>query len=288
MKKSSIRSIASLSSIAKAPFKPPPPIRSGAGSLFLPRDAGKDEGGGLNGLNGLNRLNKIFYSIAPWLVGLLLLGFLGGCDRLPGKPDEAARWKRPTEVVAFDQLYAENCSGCHGGDGRLGAARPLNDPLYLALVNDETLRQVVARGVPRTAMPAFAQQQGGNLTDEQIKVLVQGIRSRWARSDQITAVTLPTYRSEKDSKLGDATRGLAVYKTYCAQCHESDGHNRSKGGSVVDPNYLALVSDQSLRTTVVVGRSDLGKPDWRNNVPGRPMSPQEISDVVAWIASHRR
>jgi cytochrome c oxidase cbb3-type subunit 3 len=38
---------------------------------------------------------------------------------------------------------------------------------------------------------------------------------------------------------------------------------------------------------VIVGRSDLGKPDWRENVPGRPMSPQEISDVVAWIASHR-
>jgi hypothetical protein len=31
-------------------FKPPP--------LFLPRDAGEDEGGGLNGLNGLNVLNQ--------------------------------------------------------------------------------------------------------------------------------------------------------------------------------------------------------------------------------------
>jgi mono/diheme cytochrome c family protein len=218
---------------------------------------------------------------------LLIVGLSASCDRLPGKPDEAARWKRPTEVVDFNHLYAENCSGCHGADGRLGAARPLNDPLYLALVNDDTLRQVIAQGVPNTAMPAFVQQQGGILTDEQIKVIVQGIRSRWARSDQFNAVTLPAYGAGKDSKSVDLRRGSVVYQTYCAQCHDADGRGHPKGGAIVDPNYLALVSDQSLRTTVIAGRSDLGKPDWRDNVPGRPMSPQEISDVVAWIASHR-
>jgi mono/diheme cytochrome c family protein len=219
---------------------------------------------------------------------LLLVGLSASCDRLPGKPDEAARWKPPSEVVAFDQLYAENCSGCHGADGRLGAARPLNDPLYLALVNDETLRQVIAQGMPNTAMPPFAQQQGGNLTNEQIKLVVQGIRSLWAQSGQLQGSALPPYETGKTARSGDVTRGSLVYQAYCAQCHESDGRSRPKGGSILDPNYLALVSDQSLRTTVIVGRSDLGKPDWRNNVPGRPMTPQEISDVVAWIASHRK
>jgi len=219
---------------------------------------------------------------------LLLVGLSASCDRLPGKPDEAARWKPPSEVVAFDQLYAENCSGCHGADGRLGAARPLNDPLYLALVNDETLRQVIAQGMPNTAMPPFAQQQGGNLTNEQIKLVVQGIRSLWAQSGQLQGSALPPYETGKTARSGDVTRGSLVYQAYCAQCHEPDGRSRPKGGSILDQNYLALVSDQSLRTTVIVGRSDLGKPDWRNNVPGRPMTPQEISDVVAWIASHRR
>jgi cytochrome c oxidase cbb3-type subunit III len=218
---------------------------------------------------------------------LLLVGLCASCDRLPGKPDEAARWKAPTEVVDFGQLYAENCSGCHGADGRLGAARPLNDPLYLTLVNDETLRQVIAQGIRNTAMPAFAQQQGGNLTDGQIKLVVQGIRSRWAQSEQLQGSTLPPYETGKTSRAGDVSHGSLVYQAYCVQCHESDGRSRPKGGSILDPNYLALVSDQSLRTTVIVGRSDLGKPDWRNNVQGRPMTPQEISDVVAWIASHR-
>jgi len=47
------------------------------------------------------------------------------------------------------------------------------------------------------------------------------------------------------------------------------------------------VSDQSLRTTVIAGRPDLGAPDWRGNVPGRSMSAQEVSDVVAWLTAKR-
>jgi hypothetical protein len=55
----------------------------------------------------------------------------------------------------------------------------------------------------------------------------------------------------------------------------------------VDGSYLSLVSDQGLRTTVIAGRPDLGAPDWRGNVPGHPMSPGEVSDVVAWLAAKR-
>src|SRR5262245_59760515 len=73
-------------------------------------------------------------STTPFLVAVVLLALATGCDRLPGKPTPEDRWKRATEVTDFSQLYALNCSGCHGADGRLGAARPLNDPLYLALV----------------------------------------------------------------------------------------------------------------------------------------------------------
>jgi cytochrome c oxidase cbb3-type subunit 3/ubiquinol-cytochrome c reductase cytochrome c subunit len=31
----------------------------------------------------------------------------------------------------------------------------------------------------------------------------------------------------------------------------------------------------------------LGAPDWRGNVPGHPMTDQEITDVVAWLATRR-
>jgi mono/diheme cytochrome c family protein len=214
-----------------------------------------------------------------------------GCDRLPGKPTQEERWKAATEVTDFPQLYALNCAGCHGADGRLGAARPLNDPLYLALVSDDTLRQMIAQGVSGTTAPAFGQQAGGNLTDKQIDLLVEGMRSRWGKAENFQNVGLPPYALQdaiaKGSGPGDSQRGAVAYQTYCAQCHGKDGNGGTKGGSVVNTSYLALVSDQALRTAVIVGRSDLGMPDWRANISGRPMTAQEISDVVAWLASHR-
>jgi len=38
---------------------------------------------------------------------------------------------------------------------------------------------------------------------------------------------------------------------------------------------------------MIVGRRDLGKPDWRANLPNHPLSPQDISDLVAWLAAQR-
>jgi len=55
----------------------------------------------------------------------------------------------------------------------------------------------------------------------------------------------------------------------------------------VDKPYLSLITDQGLRTIVITGRPDFDAPDWRNNVPGHPMSDQEITDVVAWLAWQR-
>jgi cytochrome c oxidase cbb3-type subunit III len=231
-------------------------------------------------------------SNTPIFLALMILALATGCDRLPGKPTPEERWKAATEVTDFSQIYARNCSGCHGADGRLGAARPLNDPLYLALASDATLRSMIAHGVPGTSAPAFAQQAGGNLTDKQVDLLVEGMRSKWGKAENFNSVALPPYSLQdaiaKGAGPGDSQRGAVAYQTYCAQCHGKDGSGGPKGGSVANPAYLALVSDQALRTAVIVGRSDLGMPDWRANIPGRPMSAQEISDVVAWLASHRQ
>jgi cytochrome c oxidase cbb3-type subunit III len=232
------------------------------------------------------------YSNTPLLVALVILIFAAACDRLPGKPTLEERWQPATEITDFSQLYAQNCSGCHGADGRLGAARPLNDPLYLALASGLTLRTAIARGVPGTSAPSFSQQLGGSLTEKQIDVLVEGMQSRWGKAENFTTVVLPPYSPQdaniKGGAAGDPRRGALVYQTYCAQCHGADGNGGAKGGSVINPAYLALASDQALRTAVIVGRLDLGMPDWRANIPGRPMSGQEISDVVAWLASHRQ
>jgi cytochrome c oxidase cbb3-type subunit III len=132
-------------------------------------------------------------------------------------------------------------------------------------------------------MPAFAQHSGGMLTDDQINVIVAGMRARWAKPDALRGANPPPYRALGP---GDPKRGVSVYGTYCASCHGADGRG-GRASSIVDGSYLGLVSDQNLRTTVIVGRSEMGAPDWRNDAPGRPMSPEDVSDVVAWLAAQR-
>jgi cytochrome c oxidase cbb3-type subunit III len=219
-------------------------------------------------------------------IALSILATGAGCPPPPGKPAIEGRWAHPSQVTDFRRLYAQNCAGCHGADGSLGAARPLNDPLYLAFAGADTLRQVTAKGVPGTAMPGFAQTAGGNLTDRQIDLLVEGMNAQWGRPEGFKDVALPPYRPES-AVAGDPQQGATDYQIYCSRCHGTEGKGGLYAGAIIDPNYLTLVSDQSFRTTLAAGRPDLGMPDWRSRLPGRPMSAQEISDVAAWLASKR-
>jgi mono/diheme cytochrome c family protein len=211
-----------------------------------------------------------------WMAaGLALL--LAGCGH------RAEQYMLPDEVTDFAVLYAQNCAACHGNDGHGGAARPLNDPLYMALIGKNRLGEVIAKGVPRTAMPPFAQNAGGTLTDRQIAILAGQMQSRWSRPQEFAGAPLPPYSAD----LGDPDRGASAFRTYCAICHGPSGKGGPKGGSVVDPPFLSLVSDQDLRTMVIAGRADQRIPDWRGDAAGRVMTPQDISDVVAWLSAHR-
>ncbi len=214
-------------------------------------------------------------------LGILALAL--GCDSLPGRPRPESRPLRPSEVTDFATLYAENCAGCHGSDAAPGAAIALADPVYLAFADDAALRSATARGVPGTVMPAFARSHGGSLTGEQIESLVRGMRARWARPDALGGAAPPPYAAAP----GDAGRGAEVYASSCAACHGPTGAGGPRGGSIVDGAYLGLVSDQALRTAVVVGRPALGMPDWRGDAAARSMSAQDVADVVAWLIAQR-
>jgi len=219
--------------------------------------------------------------LLPLLAFAILVG--AACNSSPGRPGPDSEVVRPDQVLEFIVLYAQNCAGCHGTGGNGGAGIALRDPVLLAIADDSVIRNATSKGVRGTAMPAFAQSAGGMLTDKQIDAVVTGIRS-WARSGDLRGAIPPSYAAKT---AGNAEHGAEVYQTFCSSCHGPNGTGGKSTSSIVDSSYLALVSDQYLRTTVIAGRPELGAPDWRENVPGRPMSEREVTDVVAWLTSRR-
>jgi len=211
------------------------------------------------------------------LTSLLLLMTCVGCHRKIGEPNDQEELLRPEKLVSFDRLYKENCSACHGENGSGGPALDLSNPTYQVLVDDSTLRRWITSGMPGTQMPAFGESAGGFLTPPQVDILISGMRSRWA-STSLSRGDMPPYFS---NLAGNPDRGNAIFRTKCVSCHE---HNIQK---VTDASYLALVSDQSLRTLVIAGRPDLGHPDSKQVRPNQPLADQDVSDIVGYLHSLR-
>ncbi|HUB29181.1 MAG TPA: c-type cytochrome [Terracidiphilus sp.] len=211
-------------------------------------------------------------------------------------PSERSDVPRPDKELDFHVLYKQNCSGCHGDNGRGGAAIPLNNPALLAVAGPDNLRNIISRGLSPTLMPAFAASAGGMLTEQQVNALVRGMNSEWAHGAEFSSVALPPFSATTP---GNAADGQKAYTAACARCHGADGTGIKTTSptasdqpvatphSIVDPSYLALVDDVSLRSYVIAGHLDANAPDWRSYVSGHPLTSQEITDIVAWIATHR-
>ena len=215
--------------------------------------------------------------------------FFVGCGNVPGRPGPGPEVVRPEEIVDFPTLYKQNCAACHGVDGRNGAAISLSNPEYIALAGETQIQSVIAKGVPGKLMPAFAKSSGGMLTDQQVTALAQGIVEQWAKPGALAGEVPPPYLA---ALTGNAEHGAQAYGVYCARCHGATGEGHPADaksgslGSIVDPSYLALISDQNLRSILIAGRPDQGQPDWRSDA-AQPMTDQQITDIVAWLASKR-
>jgi mono/diheme cytochrome c family protein len=251
----------------------------------------------------------------------LTLSFLltAGCE-FPGKPREEDRPVSAGQGENFDVLYAARCAGCHGVDGKLGPAPPLNDPIFRAIVPEEELLRVIYEGRTvsagqRSVMPAFGLDRGmplsdtqlkaiaeskaerhgvvqrGPLADAQIRVLAEGIKKRWGPP---ASGSLPPYLSPTGGKEGNAEEGKRVFARACADCHRSQGEGQkdSLAGPIDDPAFLALISDKALRRIIITGRPDLGMPTYNGASPWlmqfQPLSSLEIDHLVALLASWRR
>lgn len=217
------------------------------------------------------------FLMLPLVLGLALLTTTG-CEPW-GKPDDPE--KPAADITDFKTLYGTNCAGCHGADGKYGPGRILNDALYLKVLPREELHKILVYGRAGTQMPPWALKQGGPLNEKQIDALVDGIYQNWGKPVDLHGAELPPYSAPVES--GDPTAGKKLFARNCFMCHGPG----AKVGLVTSPSYLQLVSNQMLRTSIIVGRSDLGMPSYLNLKAGRPLANQDISDLVSYLASLR-
>jgi mono/diheme cytochrome c family protein len=227
------------------------------------------------------------------------------------------------QILEFSVLYRQNCAGCHGVNGKLGPAPPLNDPLFRAIVPEEELERTIVRGRANVLMPAFAEQNGGPLTPAQIQVLVNelkgvpykvvdkreggktvvgdvtGTQPTWGPPGQ-PPKGVPSYLARTpgaDGKpIGNKETGALVFARACAICHGTQGQGIQEEDETVraihDRAFLALVSDQVLRRYVITGRPDLGMPNFAQARPADPhfqsLTDQDVTDLVLLMASWRQ
>jgi cytochrome c oxidase cbb3-type subunit 3 len=217
--------------------------------------------------------------LVAMLASALVLPF-AGCGWQLGYPPPALA--RPSDIHDFTALYNENCAACHGRDGENGPATDLANPEYEALIDDATLHKWIAAGMAGTQMPAFGQANGGMLTDQQVSDIVAGMRREWLRPNAFAGAQPPPYAQ---AQAGDDHRGQQVYQARCAMCHTQSNQE------VTSPVYLALVTDQVLRSTIIAGSPDIGQPDWRHDSaggqPAPPLSAQDVDDIIAYLAAVR-
>lgn len=208
---------------------------------------------------------------------------IAACDRMPGAPKESA------QVVIGSPAWTQstfntNCRGCHS-QGAEGAALPLISAGYWKVATDAQVSQVIAHG-QGVLMPSYLNSNGGPLSADEISAFVKGMRALWGAGQvggqgEISATVIA----------GNAIAGAKVFAAACASCHGTGGPGESGGsaGSVTDPMYLKLISNQGLWSAVLYGRAELGSPAWNHPMPNRPngLTPSEVADVVSWIAESR-
>lgn len=163
---------------------------------------------------------------------------------------EAGRLNAETEgffvqsVVRGEELYAENCSSCHGGEGQGGAAAspygddtwPAPDLTTIAARYEENpnigdireyVTATIVRGRPGTPMPTWGSAFGGPLTDQQIEEITDWILAHQVPLDGAEEVpdespgeeTPAEGATEAAEAASVALSGEELYLGNCARCH---------------------------------------------------------------------
>ena len=167
-----------------------------------------------------------------WLYAGALAVAVGAVPARAGAQDNA-------DIDGGRRLFQGMCVECHGAGGTGGDAPSLNRPRLSHAPDDTALANVIANGIPNTAMPRIRR-----FTESELRQLVAYVRS---------VGKLPS-----DRVPGDAKRGAALYKSLaCSSCHIVAGVGGDIGPDLTDIGFLRGAA--YLREAVVAPGSSLPK-----------------------------
>lgn len=175
--------------------------------------------------------------------------------------------------------YVANCARCHEDDGSGSELAPsLNDIVFLSTVSNEFLQHTITEGRPRTIMPAWGQDEGGSLTDQDIEEVVTFIRN-WENPVVEMGRTLTASGLPADSLEG----GRESFLWYCAECHGDEGQIPNGVDDIVanSPERLRNRTEAEQREQVLFGGAEM---------PGLSnlLSPAELEGIIKLINSWPR
>lgn len=219
-------------------------------------------------------------------------------------------------------LFRQNCSSCHGSDGRGGERAPnIATQHDVVSATDAQLEDVIGKGIPEAGMPSF-----DYLGNEKVNKLVVYLRVLQGVGDTAQA-QLP----------GDPAAGRAIVfgKASCSNCHMVRGRggflgedlsDYAKGRTVdamrktiIDPasspggggqltsivmsdgmKYMGVVRAKNNFTIVLqsedgryhsIARDRIAKTDSSTLMPqdyGQTLTPKEVDDVVSFLIKSAR
>jgi cytochrome c oxidase cbb3-type subunit III len=203
---------------------------------------------------------------------LLLAGLTIAWIYEPARMEHLKEEMNKESALRGREIYGEQCALCHGSSGQGAVASALNSKNFLENASDQIMFETVRAGRPGTIMPAWAQDNGGPLTDEDIRDLVNFMRFWEENAPEVAG----------DELVPDASRGLILFNSSCFICHGENGVGGDVAPAINDPSRLENLDNDWYRGVISFGRPAKGMPTW-----GTVLSPNQIEDLIALIEAWR-
>jgi len=212
----------------------------------------------------------------------------------------ASKGKGPAQGA---QLFASNCSACHGEQGQGGpnpgnpqdTIPPITSTEFLNTRDNVTLQNIISQGQPDLGMNPFGSAYGGQLSDDQINAIITYMQSLEGTTSAAEA-SAPTAAPAAPAPTPSAPSGpvsfsasvLPIFQEKCQACHNSStkmgGWDASSYDTVTQSGDNGPVITAGDLKASLLAQLLLGT-DGKLMPPTGALPQDEMLTILDWIAA---